>query len=47
MFDAQHIELAKQGIARRQRTQDVRGIRRGSRLIQLEIRRARDAGHRR
>jgi len=43
---AQHYELARQGVAQRQRPQRVRGIRRGSRLIQLEIHRSRQAGHR-
>ena len=47
MYQAQHYELARQSVAQRQRTRDVRGIRRGARLIQMEIRRTREAGHRR
>ncbi len=46
MYEALHYELARQGVSQRQRTQRVRGIRRGARLIQLEIHRSRQSGHR-
>ena len=46
MYQAQHFEIARHTVAQRQRTQRVRGIRRGARLIQLEIHRSREAGHR-
>ncbi|MDQ2756598.1 MAG: hypothetical protein M3Y71_08545 [Actinomycetota bacterium] len=45
MYQAQHYELARHGVAQRHRMQRVHGIRRGARLIQLEIHRSRQVGH--
>jgi hypothetical protein len=45
MYQAQHFELARQNVEQRLRPQRVHGIRRGARLIQLEIRRSRRSGH--
>ncbi len=46
MYQLLHEELAREHIERRLRPRRVEGIRRSSRLISLEIRRARRADHR-
>lgn len=45
MYQAQHYELARQTIEHRLQPRRVQGVRRGARLIQLEIRRSRRSGH--
>ncbi len=45
MYQLLHHELAREHIERRLRAHKVEGIRRSSRLISLEIRRSRRAGH--
>jgi hypothetical protein len=45
MYQLLHQELAREHIERRLRPPKVEGIRRSSRLISLEIRRSRRAGH--
>jgi len=45
MYHLQHQDLARAEVERRFRTRKVEGIRRSARLISLEIRRSRRAGH--
>ena len=45
MYHLQHQDLARAEVERRLRTRPVEGIRRSARLISLEIRRSRRAGH--
>ncbi len=45
MYQAQHYALARAVIAQRVRPKPVQGVRRGARLISLEIRRSRQAEH--
>lgn len=45
MYQVLHEELARAHIEQRLRPRKVEGIRRSARLISLEIRRSRRAGH--
>lgn len=47
MYPIQHVAVVKADQAQRHRSTAPTGIRRSARLISLEIRRSRDAGHRR
>lgn len=47
MFPTQDITSSKANTAERHRTKPATGIRRSARLISLEIRRSRQADHRR
>ncbi len=47
MFPSQNITISKVSQEDRMRSRPVTGIRRSARLISIEIRRSRDADHRR